>query len=301
MIDVLLGAMASVALVQPLPSERPKQVFFLPEAKTISKPVGPRKRRPESFGVKTSAASVFVADVATGSVLYAKDPHRVMPIASITKLMTAMVFLDQKPDMKKTVTIQAGDFDGEGKAYFKTGDVFTNEELLKTMLSGSVNASAHAIARSSVGKEAFVKAMNEKAQSLGLKTPHFVEASGVDPENKASAADVAAILSNAAKYPFVREFAEMPVVEVTSRSTGEKYKIDSTNLLLSTYLNKSPYKIVAAKTGSLPEAGFCMTQITRNAAGNEIVAVELGSDNHFSRYQDIKALTTWAFDTYTWD
>jgi D-alanyl-D-alanine carboxypeptidase len=77
--------------------------------------------------------------------------------------------------------------------------------------------------------------------------------------------------------------------------------IPATNLLLKTYLNKDPYKIVAAKTGSLPEAGYCMAQLTKNAQGNEIVAVELGNDNHFSRYQDIKAMTAWAFETYQWE
>jgi len=157
------------------------------------------------------------------------------------------------------------------------------------------------MARTSLGMEEFVVAMNAKTRELGLKTPRFVEPSGIRPENQASAADVAAILSIASGYPDIRRITQSGDFEMTVKNTNQKMRIISTNLLLTSYLNKGPYKIVAAKTGSLPEAGYCMAQVTRNAAGNEIIAVELGNENHFSRYNDIKALTGWAFETYQWE
>jgi len=267
----------------------------------IVRAIAPTKKRANSVGVKTTGASVFVADIASGKVLYSKDAHRVMPIASITKLVTAMVFLDQKPDMTRMVTFQSADFDREGKAVFKVGDQITNEDLLRSLLIGSVNASANVMARTSLGMEEFVVAMNAKTRELGLKTPRFVEPSGIRPENQASAADVAAILSIASGYPDIRRITQSGDFEMTVKNTNQKMRIISTNLLLTSYLNKGPYKIVAAKTGSLPEAGYCMAQVTRNAAGNEIIAVELGNENHFSRYNDIKALTGWAFETYQWE
>jgi len=212
-----------------------------------------------------------------------------------------MVFLDLKPDLSKTVTFTEEDFDHEGKPVFKTGESMTYEDVLRSMMVGSVNASANVIARTTLGNVQFVAAMNEKMKALGLQSPVFVEPSGIDPKNRANAADVAAIISTAVTYPEIRKFTGQAEVEVHGRVSNEDYKVKSTNLLLGTYLNKKPYTIVTAKTGSLPEAGYCMAQVTRNAAGNQIVAVELGSDNHFSRFQDIKALTTWAFDTYSWE
>jgi D-alanyl-D-alanine carboxypeptidase len=258
------------------------------------------KKRAENLGVRTSAPSVFVADVASGRVLYAKNAHQTMSMASLTKLVTAMAFLDQKPDLSKTLTMQEGDFDHESKPVIPPGETITLEDALKSLLVGSVNASANALARVSGGREEFVARMNAKVKALGLQSPVLVEPSGVDPKNRANAADIAAILTIASGYPEIREFAKLDEITVHGAVYKKEYKIKSTNLLLGTYLNKDPYKIVAAKTGSLPEAGFCMAQVTSRGDGHEIVAVELGSDNHFSRYQDIKALTTWAFESYQW-
>ena len=298
MLAVLLGALASysIATSSTVPSVTEASAHIAAHANA---PI-PFKRRPESLGVRTSAPSVFVVDLASGTVLYQKDPHRVMPIASLTKLVTAMVWLDMHPDMQKTVTYQANDFDNEGEDYFAPGDTITNQQLLQSMLIGSVNASANLMARSTIGKDAFVAAMNAKVKALNLKTPTFVEPSGVNPANQSSAADVAALLSTALGYPEVSQTTSMSKIDVQPLNGKKVVHISSTNLLLKTYLNQKPFEIIAAKTGSLPEAGYCMAQVTSNAEGHRIVAVELGSNNHFSRYQDIKALTTWAFNTYDW-
>lgn len=300
MIGSLLGALAALSLATPAQAQSATFLNTLPQAKAVDKPLPPVKKRVESLGVKTGAPSAFVADMASGSVLFAKNPHRVMPIASLTKLMTAMVVLDMKPDMSATVAMRSEDFDRESKAIFKVGDELTYADLLKTMLVGSVNASANALARATLGEQKFVEAMNRKAKELGLASPHFTDPSGIDPGNQANAADIAAIISKASGYKEVREAAKMSEVTVRGRRTNQAYNVKSTNLLLGGFLNKPPYAIVTAKTGSLPEAGYCMAQVTRDADGHEVVAVELGNDNHFDRYQDIKSLTYWAFDTYEW-
>lgn len=303
MLGSFFGAVAAIAIsTTPAATTRQLDVFLntLPAARTIQKPVPPTKRRLESLGVKTTGQTAFVADVSTGSVLYAKDPHRVLPIASLTKLVTAMVFLDQQPDLQSTIVLSQEDQDREGKIVLPSGETFTLDEILKSMLVGSVNASANAIARVTGGEERFVALMNQKMKQLKLHSAVFVEPSGVDPENRASAADVAAMVAIASGYPKIREYSQLSEIVVRGAQTQKPYTIKSTNLLLTSYLNKQPFQIVAAKTGSLPEAGYCMAQVTRNAEGHAVVAVELGSDNHFSRYQDIKALTTWAFETYEW-
>lgn len=301
MIGTFLGSLAAVVLAaSPAQASKITVLNSLPSARVVQRPAAPIKRRSESLGVKTTSRTAFVADVSTGSVLYAKDPHRVMPIASLTKLVTAMVLLDQQPDLQTPVTILAEDFDQENVPDYPSGETFTLHDVLRSMLIGSVNASANAIARITGGEERFAELMNEKMEKMRLRSAVFVEPSGIDPRNRANAADVAAILSTASSYSAIREMTGYPRVTIRGLRSGKEYGIKSTNLLLDTYLNKKPFQIVAAKTGSLPEAGYCMAQVTRNADGHEIVVVELGSDNHFSRYQDIKALTTWAFDTYEW-
>jgi D-alanyl-D-alanine endopeptidase (penicillin-binding protein 7) len=284
------------------PAQAPNTVFLntFPQAQPVVRPIAPTKKRVESLGVKTSAPSAFVADVASGSVLYAKNPHRVMPIASLTKLMTAMVVLDLKLDLSETVVLKGEDFDRESKAVFRVGDELTYGDLLQTMLVGSVNASAKALARATLGEAEFIQAMNRKAVELGLKSPRFTDPSGLDAGNQASAADVAALITTAAGYKEIRDAAKLQEITVRGRRTNQAYSVKTTNMLIGGFLNKPPYSIVTAKTGSLPEAGYCMAQITRDAEGHEIVAVQLGNDNHFSRYQDIKSLTYWAFETYEW-
>lgn len=300
MLGSLLGSLIALTLATPGQTPSVVSLNTLPRANDVVKPQPPVKRRPDSLGIKTLAPSAFVADVATGNVLFAKDAHRVMPIASLTKLMTAMVLLDSGVDLKQIVVMKDEDFDNESKGVFKVGEELTYGDLLKTMLVGSINASASAIARASLGTDKFIAAMNAKALDMGLKSPHYEDPSGLDPDNRASAADIAAIITKASSYPEIRDVAHLPEVTVRGLRTGQNYTVKTTNLLLNTFINRKPFSIVTAKTGSLPEAGYNMAQVTRNQEGHEVVAVELGNDNHFGRYQDIKSLTYWAFDTYEW-
>lgn len=298
MIDSIVGLFAAMSLLGP--TQNSAALRPLPVATPIVKPQPPKKRRVDSLGIQTSSPSVFVADLASGSVLYSKNAHDLLSIASLTKLVTAMVWLDTKPDFDETITFEADDFDGEGKPVFAVGETITKGQAIESLLIGSVNAAGHALARTSLGVDAFVKAMNEKVQALNLASPTFVEPTGIDPRNRANAADVAALLSTALSYPDIRRITEHASVTVHGKS-GKDYTVASTNLLLGSYLNQKPYHIVGAKTGSLPEAGFCMAQVTSDAAGHQVVAVILNSNNHFSRFQDIKGLTAWAFDTFQWE
>jgi D-alanyl-D-alanine carboxypeptidase len=134
---------------------------------------------------------------------------------------------------------------------------------------------------------------------LGLNSLHFVDPTGLDEGNRGNAADIAALLTIAIRQAEIREAMQEPFVILTTK-TARQYTIDSTNLLMSSYLNKAPYRIIGAKTGSLPNTGYNLAQVTSNGDGDEVVTVLLGSNNHFSRYSDVKALTAWAFDAYRW-
>lgn len=268
-------------------------------------PVAPIKKRPESLRVEVSAKSALVADVSSGAVLLAKDAKVQRPIASITKLMTAMVILDQGLNGEGTLTLERGDF--QETSFFQAGDTLTRKDAFNVMLIGSVNEIANAFARTFPGgREAFLEAMRVKSEQLGLVSAVFEDASGVDSGSRGSAMDVAMMMRSALGYPEIRDASSVQGMDVKvtggiSGPNGRIVKVKPTNVLLASFLNKAPYQIVAAKTGSLPEAGYCLAQTTKNAEGKQIIAVVLGSPDHFSRFQDIKALTTWTFETYQWN
>jgi len=273
----------------------------LPVARYVSPVVLPPVRKGmESLGVVTSARSAAVLDIKSGEFLYEKSSGEVHPIASITKLMTAMVFLDSKPNLDELVTVAEEDDTHEGKPVLPIGEKFTKGELLHALLIGSVNMAGNTLARTTYGMDEFVKAMNAKARALHLSSAAFSEPTGLDARNQASAKDVARMLNAALMYADIRDITKMDKITLKGHTTNKPYVIKSTNLLLDSFLNKGAYHIVAAKTGSLPEAGFCLAQATKNADGNEIIAVVLGSDNHFSRYQDVKMLTYWTFQNFEW-
>jgi len=260
----------------------------------------PLKRNETSLGIDVDARSALVMDVASGQTLYEKDSHTAYPIASLSKIIAAMVFLDDKPDLDAPVTILFEDDGTAGKTVIPMRETLNKRELLQALLIGSVNEAANALARTSGGREAFVEAMNRKARSIGMEHAVFYDPSGLDSRNKASARDVALALRAALNYPAIREVTEKSGVTLAGRSLNRSYQIKTTNLLLSSDLNRKPYHIIAAKTGTLPEAGFCMAQATRDEAGHEVIAVVLGGGTHYTRFQDVKALTYWSFENFEW-
>lgn len=272
----------------------------------LAKYVAPQYRAPirkasTDVGVVTTGDAAVLIDGKSGAILYSREGSKALPIASLTKLMTAMVILDSNLDLNEAIELTKEDEPNEGRVVIGRGETLTRRELLQALLIGSVNSAGNALARSYPGgKQAFVEAMNKKAEELGLVNAHFTDPTGLDRTNVASAQDVAFTLRNVLFYNDIREITKRSSVELKGK-TGKTYLIQSTNLLLDSFLNKKPYSILAGKTGSLPEAGFCFAQATQDGAGNELIAVTLGSENHFSRYQDVKALTAWGFELFIWE
>jgi len=299
-IIALLTALALQA--NPVPGAIPSELEAGSDAmQTQSIPAAPTKTDPNNVGVNVTAASAIIADVGSGTVLYAKNAKIAHPIASLSKILTAMVVIDTglHPEDQLTVNQSAVEY-GDGSTYIKGGESLPRGIALKVMLSQSVNELANAFADAYPGgRPAFVAAMNAKAKQLGMASASFADPSGLSPHNVASALDVASMLRSASAYPEIRD-ASQTATFAFQTAQGRNVKTASTNLLISSYLNKDPYSIVVAKTGSLPEAGFCLGQITRGKDGHEVVSVALGSTDHFSRFQDVKALTGWAFDSYKW-
>lgn len=263
--------------------------------------VAPTRKPTSSTGIATTGKAAVVLDGKSGAVLYTKDGSTVYPIASLTKLMTAMVVLDAGQPLEEVLEVLAEDEPNEGRTVIGRGEKLSRESLLEVLLVGSVNTAGNTLARTYPGgREAFLQAMNRKAEELAMTQAVFTDPTGLDRGNRASALDVARLLRQARQYPQIRAITKHATAKYTN-AQGKVQVVQNTNLLLSSFLNKSPYTILAGKTGSLPEAGFCFAQATQDAAGNELIAVTLASQDHFSRYQDVKALTAWGFESFSWE
>ncbi|MEN9557974.1 MAG: hypothetical protein RL141_343 [Candidatus Parcubacteria bacterium] len=300
-LDHLVALLAAVSLQANASTHAiPVTIATVPLVQTIASPVPPVKKEGAGAGVVVSARSAIAVDVGSGEVLFAKEAEVVRPIASLTKLLTAMVVLDQGLRGEELITVDARDF-VEARPEFAAGDTMTREVALRAMLIGSVNELANAFARTSEGgEEAFMQAMRDKAAVLGLTHTSLTEPSGINPRNTSTASDVARLMRASLGYAEIRDMTTQGSITVTT-TAGKNVKLDSTNLLLPTYLNQDPYRIIAGKTGSLPEAGYCLAQVTQNKEGKQVIIVGLGSTDHFTRFQDVKALTTWTLGAFTWD
>ncbi|MFO0765116.1 MAG: serine hydrolase [Patescibacteria group bacterium] len=298
--ETLLFLVGSLAFTT-VQTQAPETVTArLPVAKYVSVTNNaPIKKRVESIGVDVTAKSAVVVDVASGEVLFSKDSDVAYPIASLTKLVTIVTALDEKLDLDEKVAIKKEDAAGYKPIFFE-GETFTRRDLLKAMLVGSSNEAANALARTSPeGYDAFIVNMRKKAREIGMRRAEFYDAAGLNPRNKASAQDIAFALKAAMANSEVRDVVGMQSVDLKNTIGPKPYRLIATNLLLTSDLNKGENKIIAAKTGTLPEAGFCFAQATREG-DKTVISVVLGSETHFSRFQDVKAMTYWAFGAYEW-
>ena len=164
---------------------------------------------------------------------------------------------------------------------------------------GSDNTATSALARlSGQSSEAFLAAMNTKADELGMPSSTFVDPSGIGSGNVSTARELALLLRAAQSNDILRDLMTTPEVTI-AHASGRTSVVESTDMLLSSFLNAPPYGIMGGKTGYIPEAGYCfVTSIDKN--GDEIFIAVLGARGIRERFTDAKALATWAFATFTW-
>ncbi|HEY1182312.1 MAG TPA: serine hydrolase [Rhodocyclaceae bacterium] len=208
-----------------------------------------------ALGLQSSA--FLVQDQTTGSVLYEKNASAVVPIASITKLMTAMVSLDAQPNLHEVMTISEDDVDTlKGtRSRLKVGTQLTREEMMRLALMSSENRAASALSRYYPGgRPAFVAAMNRKAQSLGLVDTHFEDSTGLTSANVSSARDLVKMVAAAHQYPLIREFTTTAEYDVIV--DGRVQEFHNTNSLVRSA--NSGWDIGLSKTGFINEAGKCL-------------------------------------------
>ncbi len=236
------------------------------------------------------SASALVMD-AEGNVIYGKDSDTVRPIASITKLMTAMVVLDAKLPLDEKITITKEDRDlirltGSRLDY---GATLKREEMLLLALMSSENRAAAALGRTYPGgTKAFVAAMNRKAEALGMSHSNFADAAGLRSENVSTASDLMRMVKAADTYPLITRATTTPRMEVHPYSRRGPLNYVNTNRLLK----NSSWDIELSKTGYINEAGRCLV-MQANIEGEDVSIVLLNSFGKLTPFGDSNRLRKW--------
>jgi D-alanyl-D-alanine endopeptidase (penicillin-binding protein 7) len=245
----------------------------------------------EHGGPILKSSGVMVLDPVTGQTLYAKNADHAAPIASITKLMTAMVVLDAKLPLEEALQISSDDLDliKNSSSRLPVGAHFRRDDLLRLALMASDNRAASALGRHYPGGLAgFVTAMNTKSALLGLEATHFVDSSGLAPGNVSSAADLARLVAEASKYPLIREYSTTGAVNVTLPDSGRKLSFVNTNRLV----RGSDWEIGLSKTGYISESGMCLV-MQAIIANQPVVIVLLDSWGRLTRIGDANRIRRW--------
>lgn len=278
----ILAGTAAAAEAGAAPADKPSQQVLTaaPHKRTTGRRVR-RGRRAPPGGVYARCA--IVVDPITGKVLFQKNADRETPIASLTKLMTALVFLEQKPDLSRSVEITREEIYHAGHSQLRNGEHATLGDLLHMSLMCSDNVATRVLARESgLSRWEFLTRMNTKAGQIGLHDTRFVEFTGLDEGNVSTASDVAQLLRTAATNNLIHSITTTQQYEF--RSDRRTHHINSTNRLL-----KSRYQVLGGKTGFILESGYCLATWIR-AEGRDLIAVVLGAPTNSTRFADVVRL-----------
>lgn len=286
------AACAAANKSKPVPTRKVKSVVLrktvaaVPPVATFGQVAGLHEVD-DPLSLKSSVA--YVLDQDTNEVLFSKNPQAVLPIASITKLMTALVVVEAGLSLDEKITVTDEDVDTEKFTHSRlaVGTTLTRGEMLHLALMSSENRAAHALGRNYPGGlTAFVAAMNAKAQALGMADTHYVEPTGLSSRNQSSAKDLAALVNVTSQIPLLRDLSTSREARVALGKRMVQFR--STNGLLSSPL----WDIGLQKTGFINEAGKCLVMQAR-MAGRQLIMVFLDSSGKASRIADAERMRKW--------
>ncbi|CAD6536771.1 D-alanyl-D-alanine endopeptidase [Paraburkholderia metrosideri] len=263
-----------------------RRVAYEPRQPTVGQAFGLHET-PDALMLRSSVA--YVIDQNSGESLFDKNSRAVVPIASITKLMTSMVVLDSKEPMTDQIEVTDEDRDYEKNtgSRLSVGSVLSREDMLHIALMASENRAAAALSRYFPGgRPAFLAAMNAKAKQLGMTDTHFENPTGLTSQNVSSARDLVKMVNAAYQYPMIRKFSTDHSYEVYTGKRTLAY--NSTNALV----RNPTWDIGLQKTGFINEAGECLV-MQATIHGRPMIIVLLDSSGKYSRFADATRLRTW--------
>lgn len=250
---------------------------------------------PEKF----TAASILAKDQITGEVLYKKNEYERRPIASLSKLLSALVLLEKNPDWKSTTTIKA-DVDIEDN-HFLNGETYTLEDIWQTALVASSNQAILTLVDATfLDRAAFVSRMNQKAIELGMKDSFFVEPTGLSEQNVSTASDVLILLDEGLKHPKIQE--TLLLKEITISPVGKKkpHHIWNTNWLLLGWIPNKITDFRGGKTGYITASGYNFTMQIAETNEKVVNIVVLGATKHEFRFSEARDIGNSIFEAFKW-
>ncbi len=246
---------------------------------------------PDPARLKLASANAVVLDAQTGKTIYAKGANEVTAIASLTKLMTAIVTLDAGLPLDELIEIDIGDLDviKGSRSRLSMGTMLPRREMLRLALMSSENRAASSLARHYPGgASAFVAAMNAKAAALGMTNSRFEDPTGLSPQNVSTAKDLSRLVEASAQYPLIRDYSTTPSHYVELQPTGRVLGFNNSNRLVAS----SAWDIQVQKTGYIREAGRCLVMLA-TVASKPMIIVLLDSIGKYTRLGDAERVRHW--------
>ncbi|MCX6830051.1 MAG: serine hydrolase [candidate division Zixibacteria bacterium] len=274
--NIVLNEIGSTPLANPVAGRRAFD-FDLPDSNICA-------------GIRLNVKSGIAIDNKTHKVLYCYNADSMMPVASISKLLTAMVVLDNyKPDSIMTITEDDGT--NSAKSSLRIGERITVRDLLHVALIRSDNRAARALSHSvSPNFETFANKMNAKAREIGLTNTVMYEPTGLDERNRSTAADCARLINQAMLYPEIARITSLKDYTYRTVDRNKLKRVVNTNKLVF-----SKYRILAGKTGYISESDYCLTTVMEDGSGRKVTVVVLGAPGPQTRFREARRLATWAF------
>ena len=268
----------------------------------VSRPAIPLLSTSSSeFVGTTTAAVIMVVDDQSNAILYKKNSDEVRSLASITKLMSALVLTDLDIDWATTTVITEEDSDPSSH-HLGVGEEYTVEELWKVALIGSSNSAIRAMVRvSGLTEEEFVKKMNEKAKALGLNSLQFADPTGLNSRNMGKAVDVLRLLKFALKNEHISETLQMTEYYLLPLNKKTKRHVWSTNWLLTNWVyNNFDKDVLVGKTGFIEQSGYNFVVRIPGNKSHVIRVVILGAGSNELRFSEARDIAEWIFGNYVW-
>jgi len=261
------------------------------------------QKKIDAVELEIPARSAFAIDCENGVELFNKNQDQVAPMASITKLMTALVFLDYNPGWETIYQIQKQDRREGGRIYLYYGDEVTVKDLFYLSLVGSANTATVALVHSvGLSEQEFVQKMNDKALELELENTRFEDVVGLSDGNVSTASEIAFLAQKSLAQKDIRQAVLTKEYELVTQK-GRSRMIFTTDYFLENFeqsILPSSVMIIGGKTGYTEAAGYCFVGQFREGEGKEIVTVVLGAQSDADRFSQTEKLAAWIYENYEW-